>query len=144
MAKKPIERLTSNELPEAVAIWVEADAALTAAKKAEMAARLKVAEAFAGKPEGVNTGELMDGTLVKCDIKINRKVIEAQYQAAMAYAVEKNNTHLQGILQKVVRFRPEVNVGDFKQLHFEDKKLLGDIVQETVGTPSVEVKFKED
>lgn len=142
MAKKPILKNSDNELPELTVQWDKAVSKLEAAKKAELELRNKIVEkAFAGAPEGTNSVELLNGTILKADIKINRTVVVAQLEAATAYAIEKGDQHLRDLLSAVIRYKPDVVVGAFKAASAEDKKRLGDIIQERLGTAQLEVKF---
>ena len=142
MAKKPILKNSDNELPELASKWDKAVSKLDAAKREELELRNKIVEkAFAGAPEGANSVELLNGTIIKADIKINRTVVVAQLEAATAYAIEKNDSHLRDLLSAVIRYKPDVVVGAFKAASAEDKKRLGDIIQERLGTAQLEVKF---
>ena len=137
--RKPVTKNMSNELPGVLEDWNKARLALEAAKAAELALRNQVVSlAFKDAPEGTNHVEAANGCRVKADIKIGRSVDESQFAAARKYALEKNDYSLMEILDKAIRLKPEVAVGGFKALSPEDKKRLGDIVTEKLGTPQVE------
>lgn len=144
MAKNPLRKIPAqfqDNIETLVAEWQKSLETAAEAKNAEAAKRTALYDAiFAGSPEGTNHAPLPNGDSLVCDIRINRTVNRAELEAARAYALNKNNAQLLGLLDRVVSYDPKVVVGEYKSASNEEKKILADIIVEKPGLPGLEVK----
>lgn len=148
MAKAPVFVAASLgvakelELTTAIELWREAAEKATLAVEAERAARqLLVDRYFPNLGEGTHTAALRDHNL-KYTNTINRSVVQEQFNAARAYAVEHKAEALLGLLDRAFRAKQEVVVSEWKALTAEQRKVLADIVTEKPGSPQLKYEPK--
>ena len=114
--------------------WNEANSALQAAKLRELQLRgLAFNLCFPDPKEGTNNFQLGSGWLLKADYKFNYTIQDSD---AMQAALNRLSS---GVAERLVRFKPEVRSGEFKQLGDADKKIIEPFVSVKPGTPSLEI-----
>lgn len=124
--------------------WYKANNALGIAKAAENAARLALVAHVESKTnqmvEGTNTVELEFGKALKIQKKINRTIDPGHLQALK---VEANAPDADPLLlaafERVIVYKPEVAVGDYKALNDDYKIKFANAVIEKPGTPGIEL-----
>jgi len=131
----PIEAMDDATL---TMVWYRVDQQLSAVKVRELELRKALfARSFPAPVEGSaqNKKDLSEGWILQGDYKINRSVDDAVVSALM----KGDNTR--ALAERVFRYKPELNLKEYKGLSPEDKKLIADAVTEKPGTPSLEVKL---
>jgi len=155
MAKKPI--LVVAKLPETeqgifyttLDNWYKANEAAAAAIAAEKKAREALAEiAFKDATEGTNTIELGFGKQLKVECRINRTIDKAQLEALKAFAADEADQapdaialrkQVAALLEELIRYKPDLSVTAFKALDADQKKIVGDLVTEKLGSYGVSI-----
>ena len=155
MAKKPI--LVVAKLPEteqaifysALDVWYKAEEARALAAAAEKKAREALAEAyFKNATEGTNTIELGFGKQLKVECRINRTIDKPQLDAMQAFCADEADqspeavalrAQTKALLEALIRFKPDLSVSAFKALDADQKKIVGDLVTEKLGSYGVEI-----
>lgn len=133
------------ELVAAVKIWQDAQHKLSIAVEAERAARAAIVEKYFPKfEEGTHTGSLREHNL-KCEMKVNRTVVQEQYAAAHQFALDHpgQGEALAGLLSRAFRAKQELNTKDWKGMTPAERMILADIVVEKPGTPSLKLEPKK-
>lgn len=155
MAKKPI--LIVAKLPEtdrtifyaALDNWFQANEKAAAAIAAEKKAREEFAAAYFGNAtEGTNTIELGFGKQLKVECRINRTIDKAQLEALKAFAADEADQapdaialrkQVAALLEELIRYKPDLSITAFKALNEDQKKIVGDLVTEKLGSYGVEI-----
>lgn len=118
--------------------WWSVSQSLDAIKARELELRKELfARQFPNPVEGSaeNKVQLGDGWILQADYKINRTVDDAVVSALM----QGDNTR--ALAQKVFRYKPELNLKDFKALSPEERALISEAVTEKPGTPALSIKL---
>lgn len=147
MAKKPV--LSAKTLSDAdrmdlyakLEAWhkLVADLAFLVSKEMEM--RKAIAERyFKDCEEGTNTMILDYGKVLKADIKINRSVDEAQLEALKTDAHNTGKTSLLMQIDALFAYKPNLRVGEWKELDNKDRKKFAAVVTEKPGAPSLKIE----
>lgn len=118
--------------------WQKANEQLTFLKAHEMQLRKEVfAEAFPTPIEGTNKLALDDAHQLTAQYKLNRKLDDA------ALIVSGQALYDQGVpLDKLVVYKPELKVAEFKALQTEDNakfQLFAQLVTESPGSPTLSI-----
>lgn len=119
--------------------------ALAAAKDAEAALRREVlAEAFQFDPEALREGtenfELGNGYKLKAVFKISRNLNnENDAVDKVLSKIEKAGAEGQFIAERLVKWKPELAVSEYKKLPEKFKKMIDEVVTSKEATPSLEL-----
>ena len=125
--------------------WEESVKALAAAKEAEAALRKEVlAEAFAFDPEALREGtenfELGNGYKLKAVFKISRNLNnENEAVDKVLSKIEKTGPEGAFIAERLVKWKPELSVSEYKKLPEKFKKLFDEVVTSKEAMPSLEL-----
>ena len=125
--------------------WEQAVKALAAAKDAEAALRKEVlAEAFAFDPEALREGtenfELGNGYKLKAVFKISRNLNNENEAVDKVLAkIEKTGPEGVFIAERLVKWKPELSVTEYKKLPEKFKKLFDEVVTSKEAMPSLEL-----
>lgn len=125
--------------------WEQAVKALAAAKDAEAALRKEVlAEAFAFDPEALREGtenfELGNGYKLKAVFKISRTMNNADDAVdKLLTKIEKTCPEGQFIAERLVKWKPELSVSEYKKLPEKFKKLIDEVVVSKEAMPTLEL-----
>lgn len=125
--------------------WEESVKALAAAKEAEAALRREVlAEAFQFDPEALREGtenfELGNGYKLKAVFKISRNLNnENDAVDKVLSKIEKAGAEGQFIAERLVKWKPELAVSEYKKLPEKFKKMIDEVVTSKEATPSLEL-----
>lgn len=125
--------------------WEAAVKALAAAKDAEAALRKEVlAEAFAFDPEALREGtenfELGNGYKLKAVFKISRNLNnENEAVDKVLSKIEKTGPEGVFIAERLVKWKPELSVSEYKKLPEKFKKLFDEVVTSKEAIPSLEL-----
>lgn len=130
--------------PEQLAAeWLKAQKALAKAKEAESVARAALVKAAfpKGLAEGTNTFDLPGKWKVKISGVVSRTIDEAALPAILARIKEK----FDGLdVSNIVRFKPELKVGDYKKLDAKVQKVFDNALTiKGTGDTSPQVKIEE-
>lgn len=124
--------------------WQDAVKALAAAKDAEAALRKEVLkEAFdfdADDREGTQNVELGNGYKLKAVFKLNRR-LNNQDDAVdkVLTKIEKSGAEGQFLADRLVKWKPELSLSEYKKCPDKFKKLLDEVMTASPGTPSLEL-----
>ena len=119
--------------------------ALAAAKEAEAALRKEVlANCFSFDPEALREGtenfELGNGYKLKAVFKISRNLNnENEAVDKVLSKIEKTGPEGQFIAERLVKWKPELSVSEYKKLPEKFKKLFDEVVTSKEATPSLEL-----
>lgn len=125
--------------------WEQAVKALAAAKDAEAALRKEVlAEVFAFNPEALREGtenfELGNGYKLKAVFKISRTMNNADDAVDKVLTkIEKTGPEGQFIAERLVKWKPELSVSEYKKLPEKFKKLIDEVVVSKEAMPTLEL-----
>ena len=125
--------------------WEAAVKALAAAKDAEAALRKEVlTEAFAFDPEALREGtenfELGNGYKLKAVFKISRNLNnENEAVDKVLSKIEKTGPEGAFIAERLVKWKPELSVSEYKKLPEKFKKLFDEVVTSKEAMPSLEL-----
>lgn len=154
MAKKPIMIVAKlPELEQATFFttldnWYKANEAAAAASAAEKLAREALTPYFASATEGTNTIELGFGKQLKVECRINRTIDPAQLSALQDFAKDEADqspeaialrAQTKALLEELIRYKPDLSVTAFKALDADQKKIVGDLVTEKLGSYGVSI-----
>lgn len=131
MAEIPANPVTQADLDE----WSKLTQDLASLKSREIILRMKIFHGFFPKPiEGTNTAPLSAGWVIKATYPIGRKPDLALLTALTP------ELRAAGIpLDSVVRYKPEIAVGEYKKLSEEHRALLDRALEIKPGTPGLEI-----
>ena len=125
--------------------WEAAVKALAAAKDAEAALRKEVlVEAFAFDPEALREGtenfELGNGYKLKAVFKISRNLNnENDAVDKVLSKIEKAGAEGLFIAERLVKWKPELSVSEYKKLPEKFKRMIDEVVTSKEATPSLEL-----
>ena len=125
--------------------WEAAVKALAAAKDAEAALRKEVlAEAFAFDPEALREGtenfELGNGYKLKAVFKISRNLNnENEAVDKLLSKIEKTGPEGAFIAERLVKWKPELSVTEYKNLPDKFRKIIDEVVTSKEATPALEL-----
>ena len=125
--------------------WEQAVKALAAAKDAEAALRKEVlAEAFAFDPEALREGtenfELGNGYKLKAFFKISRNLNnENEAVDKVLSKIEKTGPEGAFVAERLVKWKPELSVSEYKKLPEKFKKMIDEVVTSKEATPALEL-----
>ena len=125
--------------------WEQAVKALAAAKDTEAALRKEVlAEAFAFDPEALREGtenfELGNGYKLKAFFKISRNLNnENEAVDKVLSKIEKTGSEGAFVAERLVKWKPELSVSEYKKLPEKFKKMIDEVVTSKELTPSLEL-----
>ena len=125
--------------------WEAAVKELAAAKDAEATLRKEVlAEAFAFDPEALREGtenfELGNGYKLKAVFKISRNLNnENEAVDKVLSKIEKTDPEGAFIAERLVKWKPELSVSEYKKLPEKFKKLFDEVVTSKEAMPSLEL-----
>lgn len=125
--------------------WQEAVKTLAAAKEAEAALRKEVLSgAFNFDPEALREGtenvELGQGYKLKAVFKINRSFAGGQEAVEKALQkIEKTGPEGEFIAERLVKWKPELSVTEYKKLPEKFKKLFDEVVTSKEAMPTLEL-----
>ena len=125
--------------------WEQAVKALAAAKDAEAALRKEVlAEAFAFDPEALREGtenfELGNGYKLKAFFKISRNLNnENEAVDKVLSKIEKTGPEGAFVAERLVKWKPELSVSEYKKLPEKFKKMIDEVVTSKEATPTLEL-----
>lgn len=123
-----------------LADWFVAQRELAAAKSKEALLRSRCFRGFFTNcltevKEGVNSYDLSDGSILKGTRVVNRTVLKELIDAHKE-TFEKANIKIDDL----IRWKPELKVGDYKKLTAEEQKIVDQILEIKDGSPSMEIK----
>lgn len=115
-----------------LADWKATAQALQELKEKELTLRKQLfAGAFPSPTEGTQRVTLTDGTILKGEFKLNRKVDMAVLQGLELP---------QRIKDIVIRMKPELDTKMYRTLKAEDREIFDECLTITPGTPSLEIE----
>lgn len=144
MVKQVEEQFESHPSPEIVAgqphdylnmivEWNYINDQIKALKDKEMALRTKLAGFYFPSPkEGTNTTDLPDGWKLKGKFQYYRNIDKAALPAVLEKLPE-------GTEDKVINYKPELKLRDYKNLLEDHKKIFDEALVIKPGTPSLEL-----
>lgn len=91
--------------------------------------------------EGTNNYPLNDGTgaVLKADRKVDRKVDEAALDAYKASSKEEGSNLPKLPWNKLIRYKPELAVGEYKKLTAEERTACDQVLIIKDGSPQLEI-----
>lgn len=90
---------------------------------------------FQTPKEGTNKLDLgVNGRFLQLDYKITRKVDETALDALI-----KSQTVAADLMAKIIRYKAECSVTEWKKATADERKLFGDVITEKPGMPSLEI-----
>lgn len=125
--------------------WQEAVKTLAAAKEAEAALRKEVLSgAFNFDPEALREGtenvELGQGYKLKAVFKISRTLQGGQEAVEKALQkIEKTGSEGEFIAERLVKWKPELSVTEYKSLPDKFRKIIDEVVVSKESTPTLEL-----
>ncbi len=122
--------------------WQEAVKALAVAKEAEAALRNEVIAAnFAEhKEEGTENVELGNGYKLKAVFKLSYTLDNKEEGVDKALTkLEKMGAEGQFVAERLVRWKPELSVSEYKKLDDKYKKVIDTVLTTKPGLPSLEL-----
>ena len=125
--------------------WEQAVKALAAAKDAEAALRKEVlAEVFSFDPEALREGtenfELGNGYKLKAVFKISRNLNnENEAVDKVLSKIEKTGPEGAFIAERLVKWKPELSLTEYKKLPEKFKKLFDEVVTSKEAIPALEL-----
>lgn len=125
--------------------WQDSVKALAAAKEAEAALRKEVlSECYGFNPEALREGtenvELGNGYKLKAVFKISYSLNNAEDGVDKALSkLEKAGPEGQFIAERLVRWKPELSVSEYKKLDAKYKKVIDEVLVTKEATPSLEL-----
>lgn len=134
--------------------WYNIDKQLKALKGTEAMLRTRIAKFFFPTPtEGskdnkypmnkINPADT-SGAILQMDYTINRNIDEAQL-AALKDAINAEGSNLPKellqVLERVIKWKPELNKGEYNKLDAETKLLIDRVITAKPGMPGLEVKI---
>lgn len=122
--------------------WQEAVKALAVAKEAEAALRNEVIAAnFAEhKDEGTENVELGNGYKLKAVFKLSYTLDNKEEGVDKALTkLEKMGAEGQFVAERLVRWKPELSVSEYKKLDEKYKKVIDTVLTTKPGLPSLEL-----
>lgn len=128
--------------------WQAKQAALAAAKEAEMTAR-KLAVMFMHDPAKSGTTENVElggGYKAKMKVPVNYgfvkredgKTDKARIEKALS-KIEKDGEAGELIAERLIKWTPELSLTEYKQLSDKYRKIIDDVVITSEGTPTLEI-----
>ena len=123
----------------------EAVKVLAAAKEAELAARKAVLTTVFNFDEnvlrsGTENVELGGGYKLKAVFKINYSLDNTNEGVDKALTkIEKTGTEGKFIAERLVKWKPELSLSEYKQLPQKFKDIIDDVLKASEGTPSLEL-----
>jgi hypothetical protein len=131
MAKIPENTVTQDDLNK----WSQLQTQLGLLKAEEALLRSKIFKAaFPNPVEGTNTYPLSQGWVLKATYPISRKCDVA---SLVALAPELREAGIK--LEDVVRYKPELAVGEYKKLTDEQRHLFDRVLEIKPGSPQMEI-----
>jgi hypothetical protein len=124
--------------------WEQAVKVLATAKDAEIALRKEVlAEAFAFDPETLREGtenfELGNGYKLKAVFKVSRNLNNEDEAVDKVLAkIEKTSPEGVFIAERLVKWKPELSISEYKKLPEKFKKLFDEVVISKEAMPVLE------
>lgn len=128
---------------ELIMAWKQANEALAFAKEHEMKLRLELAKAeFKFDENALEAGteniELGNGYKLKCEKKINYSLNNKDDAVDKALTkIEKSGAEGAFIVDRLVRWKPELSVSEYKKLDPKYKKIIDEVVTTKAATPSL-------
>jgi len=124
--------------------WQEAVKTIAAAKDAEAALRKEVLkECFnfeSDEREGTENVELGNGYKLKAVFKLNRRLDNKDEGVDKALTkIEKSGPEGQFVADRLVKWKPELSLSEYKKLPDKFKKLIDEVLTASPGTPSLEL-----
>lgn len=124
--------------------WQEAVKQLAAAKNAEAALRKQVlVECFdfeADDREGTQNVELGNGYKLKAVFKLNRRLNNKDEAVDKVLTkIEKSGAEGQFIAERLVKWKPELALSEYKKLPEKFKKLIDEVLTASPGMPALEL-----
>lgn len=125
--------------------WQEAVKNLASAKEAEAALRAEVLKlGFAFDPEALREGtenvELGQGYKLKAVFKINRSFVGGKEAVEKALQkIEKTGAEGEFIAERLVNWKPELSVSEYKKLPDKFRKIIDEVVTSKEATPALEL-----
>ncbi len=125
--------------------WQESVKALAAAKDAEAALRREVlTDCFGFDPDALREGtenvELGNGYKLKAVFKISRNLNnENDAVDKVLSKIEKTGPEGQFVAERLVKWKPELSVSEYKKLPEKFRKMIDEVVTSKEATPSVEL-----
>lgn len=124
--------------------WQDSVKALAAAKEAEAELRKTVlTECFdfdKDDREGTENVELGKGFKLKAVFKLNRRLNNKDEAVDKVLSkIEKSGAEGEFIADRLVKWKPELALSEYKKLPEKFKKLIDGVLTATPGTPSLEL-----
>lgn len=134
----PEREVTVEHLKE----WYALKQQLDELKNKEVVLRQFIFNGIFTKPEeGVNKHDINDGTgaVLKGTYVINRKVNEEQLEELETSLSDPNSNLPQLDLDKLIKWKPEVSITEYRKLTDEQRNLLDQTLVIKPGMPSLEI-----
>lgn len=119
--------------------WQESQKALAKAKEAEAVNRQAVIALFNAAPDasGVQNIDLGSGYKLKATFKLNHKI--SGDVTKMLDKLEKSGDEGKFIAERLVKFKPELALTEYKNLPDKLRKLVDEFIVTSPALPSVEL-----
>lgn len=140
----------SPELSHKLVLWQAKAKELETVKAAELVLRNEVFKlAFANPKEGMNTLELGNGYELKAEYKFNYSLSESKqprngdepFATTKALnAIEELGNEGKFLAERVVTWKPELSIKEYRDLDPKYKVLLDKALTITPGTPALSIK----
>lgn len=144
MATKPL--YSASQMPDdakkllydKITEWHELNEKLTPMVDREKQLRTELYETYfkisSKLKEGTNHIDIGFGKFLTAQLRINRKIDEAQLEAALVAQVIT-----QADIDSIISFKPTLRVGDWKDADLDFRRKFGDIVTEEPGLPGLSI-----
>ncbi len=121
--------------------WATKDAELQRVKLEELDLRHKVIAACFGElPQGTTNCELERGYKLKAVVKPYAKAPDVATLKTALEALAAAGEVGAMLVERLVRWAPEISIGELKKLTPEHRAIIGEAIIITTGTPSLELK----
>lgn len=131
----------SEERDALILNWSKAVRELAAAKELEAELRKQVVDTQfdSNKTEGTQTISLGNGWKLKAVKTLNYNLDKDEVDAALAN-IEESCENGQFIAERLVKFKPELSVSEYKKLDASAKKLIDAVLTTKPGTPQLKLE----
>lgn len=125
--------MTEESIDQKLWRWKQISDQVSELKAEETRLRMEIFGAMFQEPaEGTNTVDLPKGWKLKATHKINRNIDEAALPSILEELGE-------GMGDRLVRYKPELNVSEYRKLTDEQRHTLDQALVVKPGTPTLEL-----
>ncbi len=114
--------------------WNLIKSELNALRNKEAAMRRRIFDAFFTEEEGVTYYELGHGYKLKAEQNFDRKIDETALKANSLLFLQSGIN-----LERIVRYKAEIAIGEYRKLSEENKKLFDTVLTTKPGLPQLSI-----